>query len=208
MPQKMIVTVYSYIELNPQAQAKAREAAQRRLMEQHEDDTAALHDNFVQQLEALGYPIDQVEFSLGHVQGDGVAFYGRADATILYKRMKGLPLDAELDERLSAFLHETVRVLIDRTSLSNHYSHWGTMRVRVAFQTLSHYIEELDDPMVEALEAWVKEDIPAVSKRLQEEGYAFLAYDDSEEALEELLLNGECADMLFYASGVVWKDQG
>ena len=36
-----------------------------------------LNKHFAAELAALGYPTEDVRYSLGYCQGDGVAFYGR-----------------------------------------------------------------------------------------------------------------------------------
>ena len=72
MSEQVSVTVYGIDELS----AKAKEYAIGHIRESIEN-CEELSWRFEQELETLGYPIDQIEWSLGCCQGDGMAFYGK-----------------------------------------------------------------------------------------------------------------------------------
>jgi hypothetical protein len=136
-----------------------------------------------------------LEWRLSHSQGDGVAFYGRIDAadmlaalTIPDRSMGYVDTEALVKISGQDGLDKAIQVLRDlgprgwirseRTSLSNHYSHYNTMSFDL--YEVSDSDEPLDpredDPLVDFLRD--------VSRYLEREGYEFLEAEESDDELE------------------------
>jgi hypothetical protein len=84
MPKKREAKTYSFDELSPEAKEKALEDYRSDAWDQTDVDW--LTEDFEQVLEEKGLPNDKVYWSLGHVQGDGVGFYGPLDVEDYLKK--------------------------------------------------------------------------------------------------------------------------
>ncbi len=75
MPEQRTTTttIYTFDELEDSAKERAREIVGTWNTEWEND---CLPDMFAEYLEEQGFPTDKIGYSLGHSQGDGVAFYG------------------------------------------------------------------------------------------------------------------------------------
>lgn len=120
-----------------------------------------INDHFKHRLVTLGYPDDlQIEFSLGHCQGDGVAFYGKIGNEAAERLMKRL-LNPERDainsvdrvKNLMAYKHiePMMRVIrecsevgleIAKNDFGNHYSHFNTMSLCDDSEPMDHFLDD------------------------------------------------------------------
>ena len=129
---------------------------------------------FRRELDAAGYDLDDIGWSLGYCQGDGMDFAGRVgrDGVIrLYTRLMG-----GISEVWEALSSGEVSVEVTRTS--SYYHHYNTMAVSVEWDE-EHLREAYDftEQQLSRLEDFrsrVEEDVRDVSRRLQKEGYAIL----------------------------------
>ena len=129
---------------------------------------------FRRELDAAGYDLDDIGWSLGYCQGDGMDFAGRVgrDEVIrLYTRLMG-----GVSEVWDALSSGEVSVEVTRTS--HHYHHYNTMavtvewdedRLREAYDFTEQQLSRLED-----FRSRVEEDVRDVSRRLEKEGYAIL----------------------------------
>lgn len=88
-----------------------------------------------------GTHVIELCWSLSHCQGDGVAFYGQVYIEDMIAAIEGHSNDGWWNEEswktldpqgILPILHEMVahglRLTLERTDISNHYSHWNTFR--------------------------------------------------------------------------------
>ena len=127
-------------------------------------NNSSLTHFFRLELEKVGYRDLTPSWSLGHCQGDGVAFYGTVrDTYLLVSRL--MP---ELAEEQRASLSNGLRLEI--SSNSNHYSHAYTMNVDAD----PDGDDETKDRQLGVLVERVLEDVRSHSRRLEELGYGIL----------------------------------
>lgn len=196
MPKTYTATTYTYGEL-PTAAAKkraiewARDSENETFSDFHAGDITR---TFYEKLTELGYPchdpddsknrnlnrrqseeLGVIEWSLTCCQGDGVAFYGPVNMEIVSKRLlKGDILTGwkALDDA------GDIRVKLGR--ISNHYSHWNTMRVEVESN-------QGDEKLIDAIEKIILEDVQQTSRELEKIGYDEIEHILSDETLAENL---------------------
>ncbi|HDZ39957.1 MAG TPA: hypothetical protein ENH62_17075 [Marinobacter sp.] len=165
---------------------------------------------FKQRLEWLGYEDMECQYSLGHCQGDGVAFYGTVELNeILLKRVLYMGPNSTATSRFKAIteyakwlaLSQFFRIEIQ--CIDSRYSHSGTMRVciEVDEDDLEEAIESGSIPWVstadetvtnlcDELESMIEDDAKQVSRLLETEGYEFadaegLGYSEESTAYTE-----------------------
>lgn len=148
---------------------------------------------FKQRLEWLGYEDMECQYSLGHCQGDGVAFYGTVELNeILLKRVLYMGPNSTAASRFKAIteyakwlaLSQFFRIEIQ--CIDSRYSHSGTMRVCIEVDegNLEEAIESGSIPWVstadetvtnlcDELESMIEDDAKQVSRLLETEGYEF-----------------------------------
>ncbi|CAB3754732.1 hypothetical protein [Paraburkholderia humisilvae] len=135
-----------------------------------------LQTYFALVLGSLGYPVDEIRWSLGYCQGDGMRFSGSVDATIAAHRLladkpvfRGLVLSAvEKGER------------IDITASDRHYVHEYTM---TAGRRYDADLTLAEDKAMSLLLSLVEEDIVRISQRLRDDGYACIEAAPSEASI-------------------------
>lgn len=182
MPETIEITAYSIDELEGKAREKALDWARYAGFNNDMiiEDTREL---FRQRLEELGYPTDQIEWSLGHCQGDGMAFYGHVDVDkwltahkrrTYYRKLRD-PKTGDLD----------VEIEISRNSFGYHYAHFNTMSVNYEYRPYSR--ERAIETLAKELCEEIDDDVRAVSKGLEREGYKIAESWDSDEVLSESL---------------------
>ena len=198
------INLYSFDELSPEAQAKAIEKY-RDGMDWHWESQFITED-FQERLAELGYPTDDVNWSLSYCQGDGVAFYGDIDVPKVAQRL----LKGDVLELFNRMVEEnlTISMSLYRNSFGHHYSHWNTMEVEIDGDddgTMMEYLypelEEGTDEYIEKANAVqnvfdvllesVDSDVKDVSSELERSGYEQIDYYQSDEAItEEIRSNG------------------
>jgi hypothetical protein len=208
--REVIKKVYTFDELSPEAQERAIQNYIDNIEWSYESEL--ILDNFKYELEDLGYPTENVEFSLNHCQGDGVAFYGSVDVSAVAKRL----LEPSEYEFLMSMRDEiNLSYNIDRNSFGHHYSHWNTMEVEMTLESYSDRLdfdgfgEDVDTELSEKveqlaikLEELISDDIKDVSRKLEKDGYDDIEYAQSEENAREYL-SKEC-DNEYYENGKVF----
>lgn len=167
-------TVYNYDELSDEAKQRVLEDAAQFNMETF--DTNYLTDNFAETLREYGFPTDKIEWSLGHSQGDGVAFYGQVDVRQYLKKTKQLT-------KYRTILSKDPYVEIRRNSFGHHYSHWNTMTVED--DTYNLWQSPLAECRMAQLLDEIKDSVVKVSRELEARGYAEFDRVTSKEYIEE-----------------------
>lgn len=126
--------------------------------------TQFLEEHFQNRLEELGYPDDlTVEFSLGHCQGDGMAFYGsipesslgplmmrllspHADGLNAVDRVKNLLAQKHLDIMVDVIkTFGRCGLEIARNDFGHHYSHFNTMSLYDDSEPFDYIFSEGED---------------------------------------------------------------
>lgn len=160
-----------------------------------------LSKHFATELAALGYPTEDVRYSLGYCQGDGVAFYGRVsgeglDRLIarlmpppLLQASTGASLSARLigayRERLmqqehterTAVLRNSVSLTLSKNRSLHLFDHYNTIDVEIAVDVPEGTDEEAErrlHALAGELHRLVEEDVRAAARRLANEGYALI----------------------------------
>ncbi|MER2007459.1 MAG: hypothetical protein ABS939_08395 [Psychrobacillus sp.] len=193
------IKIYKFNELNPEAQKRA--------IQEYRDsidwdcESEIISEGFKIKLNELGLPIDDLEWRLSHSQGDGVAFYGDVDMSVISRRL----LDGE---NLSLYeLIESEGFMISasiyRNSFGHHYSHWNTMSVEMngdSADVITIHLYDLDEDdeqwdeklakiesLILELEEKISNDIKEVSRELEKNGYEMISYIESDNAIEEAI---------------------
>jgi uncharacterized membrane protein YheB (UPF0754 family) len=183
MPKQRCYTVYALDELTGAARRKAIENLGRQLSDNYPAEfVTESFRQFIQQ-DYAGYPTDQIYWSLGYCQGDGVAFYGNCDVKRLAIRMLTEEARKEFSEAI-----ENVTIKIDR--LGTHYNHWNTMIVEIE----DYYVTDLTDRVQKFLNDWqdqLNAEVKEVSRKLEKMGYAEFDYQRSEEVVLEYARENE-----------------
>lgn len=112
-------TLYTYEELSDDAKEKARETIGQQNLEWL--DSGDLAYMFEQIIEEWGFPSDDIQFSLGYSQGDGVAFYGSIDVDTYLRKAKRVTHYKLLKTGVEYWF------TLKRNSWGTHYSHHNTM---------------------------------------------------------------------------------
>lgn len=180
---------YTFSQLGP----KGRKAAIEAWREHTRDwgDDGRLEELLNTDLsEFHGITNSKVLYSLGHCQGDGVAFEGNPDIDHWAEH------DEELAEKLTALRAWAVLLGVEEPQfyirISNsdrHYCHWNSMTLELtndADWPTNNDIVPLDD-MASAVEAYLTNAIKDISRALEKTGYAEIEYMDSDECLSEYL---------------------
>lgn len=218
MPHEVTITTYSINELEPEARTKAIE----QMMDQLRQDMNPndLTNKFKEKLKTAGLGEDlDVEWSLTHCQGDGVAFYGVLDLDTLLTSEDCKPIHPEL--RLFKALELPLTCEIVKNEFGYQYSHYNTMRLNLegtadawhcpAYRELAEkanedeYLhteptkatEKLDrfhtmtEKRLNEVEEWLRQYIKDVSKSLESFGYNFLeCVIDEQSAVEHAVYDG------------------
>jgi hypothetical protein len=203
MPTIIEITAYRFEELTDQAKEKARNWFREGI-----DSSDSIKEHYQYSLEEMGYPADNICFSLGYCQGDGMAFYGRICLeTFFQKRLncgESVP-EFRLLAKDSAALTNLRKNIGDDLELFTcricrnccRYCHFNTMTVSVDFDTSPEDSVRLECLATE-LEQWLSRDVINVSKLLEKAGYAISEYDTADEQVAETI----CAnDYLFTEKG-------
>jgi hypothetical protein len=135
---------------------------------------------FAETLKEWGFPHDQVEWSLGYCQGDGVAFYGTINIpTYLRKTKQTTKFRSLLNSPIV-----DIRAYIEKNSYGYHYSHYNTMSVLV---DADFELSATDNQckLAKLLEESLEEHVVEVSQTLERMGYAKLDYITTREYIVE-----------------------
>jgi hypothetical protein len=196
------ITLYKFDELSPEAQQEAIQKWREGMDWSIESEM--ITEGFEYRLEELGYPTEDIGWSLSYSQGDGVAFYGDVDVSKVANRL----LEGEVLELFNRIVEEDLSISISliRNSYGYHYSHWNTMEVIIDGDDddtmMYHLYPELEESadahsneyrekanaiqnVFDELLAKVDIDIKTVSRELERSGYEQIEYYESDEAIAE-----------------------
>lgn len=177
------VNIYEYDELSVEAKEVARKWYTDSMNEDFSFESEQITESFTDELSELGYTDVEVNWSLSHCQGDGVAFYGTLYTQELLKIAKRLLSERDYNRLEVIGECEDVSVEINRSGWGN-YHHWNTMSVElVDAHCWEDYPKVLE--LLEKLVEEIEKDVVTISKRLEEQGYAEIDYRFSKEAIEE-----------------------
>lgn len=116
-------------------------------------------------LASLGYPVDDIRWSLGYCQGDGMRFTGCVDAKVVARRLLAdKPVFMGL---VFSAVGKGERINI--TASEHRYVHAHTMTADRSYDT---DLTLAEDKAMSLLLSLVEEDIVSVSQRLQDDGYS------------------------------------
>jgi hypothetical protein len=118
-------------------------------------------------LASLGYPVDEIRWSLSYCQGDGMRFTGRVDAKVVARRLLAdKPVFMGL---VFSAVGKGERINI--TASDHRYVHEHTMTADRSYDT---DLTLAEDKAMSLLLSLVEEDIVSVSQRLRDDGYSCL----------------------------------
>lgn len=207
-----IVKVYQFEELTEEAKEVARSWWRRTLDEDFEPYTSMITDIFKEQLEELGYPAEDIGWSLSHCQGDGVAFYGLIDYQMMDILVKRFYENKQLTDEEYSLYNEvteedfTITANIVRNSFGHHYSHWNTMQVEIENDDIDLFVMDFygldynDDEeeynrryneiikLIETIESLISSEIKEVSRKFEKEGYEEIDYRYSNDVIDETII--------------------
>lgn len=228
MPHDITIKAYKFSELSD----KAKETARDWYREIDYGQSDILEEQFLTDLsEWIGLcPWDgranngkrtgglSVYFSLGHCQGDGVAFSGPIDFPYLLEKQSALESQIiGLREQGNDYADKAVKVLLDadtrrtimrlidegidfsgKVTHEGRYYHWNSMSVEL---NVSSYGDAENDETstrrdaidadVNAVESAIGEWAKSVSRFLEQQGYDEIEYRQSPECIDEsIIANG------------------
>lgn len=149
-------------------------------------------ETFRHDLAELGYPTEEIYWSLGYCQGDGVAFYGRIETAGLRQILERV-LTPDDPLRLRMLLYDpdfdlSVELSVDIVQSGyGHYSHRNAMRLRADWDARDEEDGQFLEEAWEHLEPLILSDIQNTTHRLEKTGYDELEYLTGEERAYEAL---------------------
>lgn len=183
------IKLYKFSELDVTAQERAIEKWREDI--DWSINSEMISEDFKYDLyEKYDYPNDDVEWSLNHCQGDGVAFYGRVDN--VWDLASRLLTQAEFDLLVNHQDDFDLSIEIARNGYANHYSHWNTMDVY--FEVYEHEEGVLTDVVRDVIDSFhklVEQDVKDVSRTLEKEGYDQIEHLESDEYIRQELIENE-----------------
>ena len=192
------VNAYTYDELSDRAKENARE------WYRESSDSAWINamitEDFAYALNKLGYPAEDINWSLSYMQGDGVSFYGQIQD--LEKVCNNLMPKHERDtlkrkrhtEYGDLSILDMLNIVIYKTN--HHYDHWNSMRLADAYEGPS--LEIVAQTALYSFLDAIKDNIKEVSRKLEQDGYRILEYHESDERVAESIIAN---DYLFSEEG-------
>jgi len=184
-----LLTLYQYDELSTAAKDKAIEWFREDLRYDPFYITDSIREVFALELDELGLPTLDIQWSLNCCQGDGMAFYGEVPDVAAFLEKSGLRENMGQVFADGECLLESINIL----SCSNHYCHWNTMDPQFTWQgdggrdSEHEWQLRLLDPYIKDFEAEIEEFIKNTSKRLERLGYEEIEYLESDDVLDEIL---------------------
>jgi len=137
---------------------------------------------FTRQLDKLGYPTHDINYSLGHCQGDGMAFYGDIEEDGLVVLADRLMTGTE-KAAVKRCINKGCSVTITRNGWATHYSHFNCMDVVGE----DYYAEDLTDFEQAAFDTFIEKldnDVSDTSKQLESDGYDIIEAGSQYGALD------------------------
>ena len=196
MPKIIETTVYTFDELNDAAKENARQW----FREADFFDSEEISENFATELAELGYPTDDIRFSLGYSQGDGMAFYGGIEhgpktLDSLIKRLIPKSSDRRIlrRNRKDSYGEYTIldNLYIKIECMNSHYNHYNSMCVDWDYEGNEDLLTPAANRVINDFIGSLKMDIKAVSMKLERSGYEIIEWRDSDEVIDESIIANE-----------------
>ena len=189
----LLTELFEYDELSDQAKDRARREHSKMLSE-CDNRVEDVRKHFEISLEKIGFPKEDIDFSLGYQHSDGMAFYGRIE----FSNIENILKYADQDELAHNWktLYDAGEVNdvcfnISRKSLGLHYSHYNTMLLTSDSPPCCKFI-------ILKITSAISDVIKAVSKKLEADRYKLLETRKTKSYIEESIRTTEC---LFKKSG-------
>ena len=200
--EQAIVLLYKLNELNVDARIKALNDHRVFLSESFDD--MLITNYYKEELQEMGYPTDEINFSLSNSPGDGMAFYGNCDIIKLIHHLKDNKLNElfeKVSEHFACELSQYLTVSIIKNSYGYHYSNFNTMEITIQFD-----YDRLTDtdkffglgPFMNMFNCLIVEDIKDISKKLEKEGYKIIKEYQEDTYVADSIFSNE---YLFFESG-------
>jgi hypothetical protein len=149
--------------------------------------------------EKFGIVAESMSWSLGHCQGDGVAFYGHLHLEKLAAK------DSIVKRILSSLTKMDVTIHVELKKINSRYDHWNSMGVEMEsdqgyrwsdrFYILGEEVlkklDQREDKLLTELQEYIESLIKTASRDLENVGYELVdaGYED-DEVVEMLDANG------------------
>lgn len=167
------VEIYNYDELTVASKENAVKWFQETLNHEFSYETEYITQDFTSALEEKGYEGLEVQWSLNHCQGDGVAFYGTLFTTELVKLSERLLSDKDYKRLKAIAKGEDFSIEINRCNY--HYNHWNTMETYLNDEHVFGDYPKVWE-LLQKLERAISDDIKEVSRELERKGYEQIEY--------------------------------
>lgn len=199
------IQIFNYSELNKDAKEKAIEVV-RNTDIFGQELVWDLNEAFESTLKSLGLDGIEIDFSLSHSQGDGVAFYGYIDNEHLWNWVNDSKLSDD-EVKLIALCQlgrANLDINIERNFLSSRYSHPNTMEVSIPFYDGDDlpFDDDRMEELMSGLELKIKEVVQDKSMELERLGYNMINDYYSDENLNDIL---EESSLEFYEDGTLYR---
>ena len=199
------IQIFNYSELNKDAKEKAIKVV-RNTDIFGQELVWDLNEAFESILRNLGLDRIEIDFSLSHSQGDGVAFYGYIDNEHLWNWVDDSKLSDD-EVKLIALCQlgrANLDINIERNFLSSRYSHPNTMEVSIPFYDGDDlpFDDDRMEELMSGLELKIKEVVQDKSMELERLGYNMIDDYYSDENLNDIL---EESSLEFYEDGTLYR---
>lgn len=189
------VSLFTFNELvNVKAIEKARNWYKENVIAYSDQKSDELNEMIRNKLSSVGYDeLDDINWSLTHCQGDGVAFYGTIQTILPIAKRLIYPNDYDMIEDIIDECMIEIRVY--RNSFGHRYSHHGTMEVEVNYDdsyiTQAYGIDKSVEfkRIFDDLGERVKEELAKISKHIEREGYEIVESYYADSYVDEQLNN-------------------
>jgi hypothetical protein len=183
------IKLYKFNELDATAQERAIEKWREDI--DWSINSEMISEDFKYDLyEKYDYPNDDVEWSLSHCQGDGVAFYGRVDN--VWDLASRLLTQSEFDLLVNHQDDFDLSIEITRNGWASHYAHWNTMDVYLElYEHEEGVLTDVVRDVIDRFHKLVEQDVKDVSRTLEKEGYDQIEHLESDEYIRQELTENE-----------------
>ncbi|QFP93428.1 UNVERIFIED_ORG: hypothetical protein Xoosp15_163 [Xanthomonas phage Xoo-sp15] len=182
------VKFYKYDELSVDAKENAVKWFHETLNHEFTYENEQISETLETALENKGYKGFDLNWSLNHCQGDGVAFYGTLFTTELVKLSERLLSDKDYKRLKAIAKGEDFSIEINRCNY--HYNHYNTMETYLNDEHVFGDYPKVWE-LLQKLESAVSDDIKEVSRELEKIGYSEIDYRFTKEYAEQEIENCE-----------------
>lgn len=179
------ITLYKFDELSEEAQKKAIEK-KRQLNWEYGDSLMFFEEDCKERLKEIGFINPVVQYSLSSSQGDGLSF--SADG---YSKLNDIVLGVlgAHHAKIAEFITDNISLRIQgntgrycyasRTDIDIELGYYSNNETPLVNDAISAIQERLTDIYIDAC------------KELEKDGYSTIEYEDSDEAIKEMLIANE-----------------